>query len=43
MNLTQKYFKNNFHKGLLSLFGAKTVVMIATGFLGIFLPIFLFD
>ncbi|MCG2694748.1 MFS transporter [Candidatus Parcubacteria bacterium] len=37
------YFDNNFSDGFWALFGAKTVIMIATGFLGIFLPIFLFN
>jgi MFS family permease len=41
--LKNKYFDGKFRKGFLSLYGAKTMVMISTGFLGVFLPIFLLE
>jgi len=41
--LKKKYFDKNLSRGFLSLLKAKTIVMIASGLLGIFLPIFLYE
>lgn len=43
MNLVSKYIGDDLKPGLLQMYGAKTIMLIAGGFLGIFLPIFLFN
>lgn len=43
MNLLNKYFDKEFPEGFLSLYGSSVILMISSGFLGIFLPIFLFN
>ena len=43
MNFLKGYFDEKFKEGFLSLYGAQAVLMIASGFLGIFVPLFLFD
>ncbi len=37
------YFKHKFKEGFLNLYGAKVILMIASGFLGLFTPLFLFE
>jgi MFS family permease len=39
----KSYFDGKISRGFLSLFMAKTIVMVASGLLGIFLPIFLYN
>ena len=41
--LGKSYFDGKISRGFVSLYTAKTIVMIATGLLGIFLPIFLYN
>ena len=41
--LGKNYFDGKISRGFVSLYMAKTIVMIATGLLGIFLPIFLYN
>ncbi|MBU1557984.1 MFS transporter [Patescibacteria group bacterium] len=37
------YFKNKFKDGFLNLYGTKVVLLVASGFLGLFVPLFLFE
>ena len=41
--LEKSYFDGGISRGFASLYAAKTIVMIATALLGIFLPIFLYN
>lgn len=43
MKIFKKYFNNEFKEGFLSLYGTKAVLMVGTGLLGLFTPLFLFE
>jgi len=43
LSLNKKYFEGDISRGFISLYIGKTVIMIASGLLGLFLPIFVFN